>query len=148
MKKKILITVLLLFTVFVLICMYRVYDYFFPKADVIDYPDYSQIESITVHDVGKYVHNRDGYTMIVLDKESQEALYKYISEAKPTGKRTDHDMARSPESAYCYEVQIEFREYFPHCCGYIYNINRKVYYEIPYHGIYRLNKNVSKLLNN
>ncbi len=147
MKKKILIFALFLLIAVVMICLYCAYDYFLPKAEVIDYPDYGLINSIMVYDVNDTVRCKNDDTIIDLDEESQKALYTYISKAAPTRKQSVHDMVKPSDATCFYKVEIKGERISIYGYGYIYNINGKVYYEIPYTGIYRLNKKALRLLN-
>lgn len=117
-----LLIFLLIFVVFPIV-MYGVYSGLFPKAEKVDYPDYSLIESITVSKAGEQLY---------LSEEESSALYKYISTSKPTRIMSTNE---TPDAAPYFAVEIKSGDMS--ICGYVYEENEKFYFEIPYVGVYR-----------
>lgn len=123
MKKKIKIGCLIIF-VFIITGMYCVYDFIFPKAPKLDFPDYSLVQSITVS---------EGMEPINISEQECEALYKYISTAKRTRNPSIHDMpAANP--LYLVDIKSDQRSIL----GYVYQEYGNYYFEIPYTGVYML----------
>lgn len=127
--KKILIVIGIVL-LFFLTAVYLVFDFFFPKAEKFDYPDYSSVESITIS------RNNEA---VSLTGEDAEILYEYISKVKPTRLPSVED---SPGSVPYYTIIIKSEDisYFGH--GYIYEKYGVTYFELPYVGIYTLDSNV------
>ena len=120
MKKTAIFIIVLL-----LLGLYATYNSLFPKADKINYPDYSQVESITASTNGE---------VFDLSQEECRVLYNCIRKAKPTRKMSAND---TPDVKNYWNINIE-ADSLPFRYGYIYEIGGKTYFEIPYVGIYSL----------
>ena len=114
---------------------YAVYDDLFPKAEEIDYPDYSLIESLTVYRSDEPVS---------MSQEDCETLYEYISCAKPTRTMSVNE---TPNVSPYYTVAIKADDISIFGYGYIYEERGKTYFEIPYVGIYALDSDALKCIN-
>lgn len=127
-KRNIISTFLLIFLLIFVICplvIYAIYNGIFPKAEKLDYPDYSLIESITV--------SKDGEQIYLSDEECR-VLYKYISTAKPTRIMSSNE---TPGVTPFFTVEIKSNDISIYGCGHIYQENERFYFEIPYVGVYR-----------
>jgi len=128
MKKKTVIICLTIF--FFFLGIYAAYDAAFPKAARLNYPDYSQVESIKVSHNGEPIH---------LSENELETIYEYIRDAVPTRKMSPNE---TPDISPYYSVHIEsdalseFASIFSY--GNIYELRGVYYFEIPYVGVYRL----------
>ncbi len=121
--KRNIVSVFLLIFVVCPFVIYAIYNYFFPKAEKVDYPDYSLIESITV--------SKDSEQIYLSDEECR-VLYKYISTSKPTRIMSTNE---TPDVTPFFTVEIKANDISFY--GYIYQKNEKFYFEIPYVGVYR-----------
>ena len=133
--KKILIIIGIVLLVF-LTAIYSAFNYFFPKAEKFDYPNYSSLESITITKDNKTVN---------LSGEDAEILYGYISKAKPTRMLSGEDKPfRVPY--YTISIKAEDISYFGH--GHIYENSGVTYFELPYVGIYTLDSDALNCIKN
>lgn len=132
MNKKILLCsgvfvfICLAVFIFLIIGIYAIFNDIFPKAEKVNYPDYSLVESITV--------SKDEEP-IYISREDCKVLYEYISTAKPTRKMTSNE---TPDTTSFFTVNIKASDMLVYEYGYIYQENGVFYYEIPYVGIYKL----------
>ena len=132
MKKALIIIGIILLVI--MAAIYAVFDFFFPKAEKFDYPDYSNVQSITVIKDNQEISLSDGDT---------KALYEYISKAKPTRIPSIQD---SPGGVPYYTIFINAENISPFGGGHIYEEGGVTYYELPYVGIYVLDANALRLL--
>ena len=136
MKKK-YVVFLILFLI-VALCSFVSYHYTSPKAQDIDYPDYNQVETINVYNAGKIIN---------LSEEDCEILYRYICEAVPTRSQSVHETPYTDSCSESY-YSVMFNEKFIVSYGYIYKNKGKVFWEVPYLGVYKLDKEALELLEN
>ena len=135
MRNKVLIIIVCFLTL--MLSIYFLYDHTMPKAVVIDYPKYNLIDSITLRE-------SDG-TIIKVNEDDYEVLYRYICESIPTRKRSVNEV---PYIEHFYTVEIKSQEISIYGYGHIYDENGNAYLEIPYVGIYRINNDVLEMLIN
>ena len=127
-KKTVIITAI---TIAVLaICVWGAYallDNIFPKASPITQLEMSMIESVHLYD--------DEKKEIVINDEKLHTLISYINGAVPTRTMSVNDYP-GVEPYYVVEVQLAER-FIRHM---IYEDNGKAYIEIPYEGVYEIDK--------
>ena len=136
--KKIIIPIIVVVAIVALIGGgYLVMDSLFPKADPINVPSASSVVSMTVikNDSGQ---NGEPREIAIVDVDS---ILSLLSEAEPTRKMSVQD---SPDAKTYYEIAAKTSErthYF-----YVYFENGTCYVEIPYEGIYTVDKGLVNLL--
>ena len=136
--KKIIIPIVVVVILAVLILGgYLIIDSLFPKADPINVPSESSVVSMTVK---KNEDIKDEEPREIADADIDDILSK-LSEAEPTRKMSVQD---SPDAKTYYEIAAKTDErthYF-----YVYFDNGTCYVEIPYEGIYTVDKGIVNLL--
>lgn len=137
MKKIVIPVVVLAIIAGLIIGGYLVMDSLFPKADPINVPSASSVVSMTVI---KNDNRIDGDPREIASADIGNILSQ-LSEAEPTRKMSVQD---SPDAKTYYEIAVKTNErthYF-----YIYFKSGTCYVEIPYEGIYTVDKGVCNLL--
>ena len=136
--KKIIIPIVVVVILAVLILGgYLIIDSLFPKADPINVPSASSVVSMTVK---KNEDRKDEEPREIADADIDDILSK-LSEAEPTRKMSVQDR---PDAKTYYEIAAKTDErthYF-----YVYFDNGTCYVEIPYEGIYTVDKGIVNLL--
>jgi hypothetical protein len=136
--KKIIIPIIAVVVIATLIGGgYLMIDSLFPKADPINVPSASSVVSMTVK---KNEDRKDEEPREIADAYIDDILSK-LSEAEPTRKMSVQD---SPDAKIYYEIAAKTDErthYF-----YVYFDNGTCYVEIPYEGIYTVDKGIVNLL--
>lgn len=138
--KKILIPVIIVVILAGLILGgYLMIDSLFPKADPINVPSASSVVSMTV----KKNEDRKAGEQREITNADVDSILSKLSEAEPTRKMSVQD---SPDAKTYYEIAVKTNEithYF-----YVYFENGACYVEIPYEGIYTVDKGLLELLSN
>ena len=137
MKKIVILVVALAIIAGLIIGGYLMIDSLFPKADPINVPSASSVVSMTVK---KNEDRKDEEPREIADADIDDILSK-LSEAEPTRKMSVQD---SPDAKTYYEIAAKTDErthYF-----YVYFDNGTCYVEIPYEGIYTVDKGIVNLL--
>ena len=137
MKKIIIPIVVVVILAGLILGGYLMIDSLFPKADPINVPSASSVVSMTVK---KNEDIKDEEPREIADADIDDILSK-LSEAEPTRKMSVQD---SPDAKTYYEIAVKTDErthYF-----YIYFDNGTCYVEIPYEGIYTVDKGIVNLL--
>ena len=136
--KKIIITIIVLVVIASLIGGgYLMIDRLFPKADPINIPSSSSVVSMTV----KKNENRNDGDLREIANADVDSILSKLSEAEPTRKMSVQD---SPDAKTYYEIAVRTDErthYF-----YVYFDDGTCYVEIPYEGIYTVDKGLCNLL--
>ena len=125
-KRNVIVFLVLIIALVGVYVAYAVYDDIFPKAEKIDFPDYSSVESLTVSQHGE---------TISMSQEDSKMLYEYIRCAKPTRIMSANE---TPSATLFYTVVIKSDRISVYGNGYIYEERGQAYFEIPYVGIYAL----------
>ena len=137
MKKTLIPIIIVVILAGLILCAYFVIDSLFPKADPINVPSASSVVSMTVK---KNEDRKDEEPREIADADIDDILSK-LSEAEPTRKMSVQD---SPDAKTYYEIAAKTDErthYF-----YVYFDNGTCYVEIPYEGIYTVDKGIVNLL--
>ena len=137
MKKIIIPIVVVVILAGLILGGYLMIDSLFPKADPINVPSESSVVSMTVK---KNEDIKDEEPREIADADIDDILSK-LSEAEPTRKMSVQD---SPDAKTYYEIAVKTNErthYF-----YVYFENGDCYVEIPYEGIYTVDKGLVNLL--
>ena len=137
MKKIIIPIIVIVILAGLILGGYFVIDSLFPKADPINVPSASSVVSMTVK---KNEDRKDEEPREIADADIDDILSK-LSEAEPTRKMSVQD---SPDAKTYYEIAAKTDErthYF-----YVYFDNGTCYVEIPYEGIYTVDKGIVNLL--
>ena len=137
MKKIIIPIIVIVILAGLILGGYFVIDSLFPKADPINVPSASSVVSLTVK---KNEDRKDEEPREIADADIDDILSK-LSEAEPTRKMSVQD---SPDAKTYYEIAAKTDErthYF-----YVYFDNGTCYVEIPYEGIYTVDKGIVNLL--
>lgn len=138
MKKIIVITIVALLVLSgIVIGGYFVVDSLFPKADPISVPSASSVVSMTVT---KNENRKDEEPREIANADIDDILSN-LSEAEPTRKMSVQD---SPDAQTYYEIAAKTSErtyYF-----YVYFESGDCYVEIPYEGIYTVDRGLVNLL--
>lgn len=136
--KKIIIPIIVVVVIVALIGGgYLVMDSLFPKADPINVPSASSVASMTVI---KNISRQDGEPREIASADI-DSILSLLSEAEPTRKMSVQD---SPDAKTYYEIAVRTDErthYF-----YVYFDDGTCYVEIPYEGIYTVDKGLCNLL--
>ena len=132
--KKIIISIIVVVVLAGLVLGgYLVINHLFPKADPINVPSASSVVSMTV----AKNENRKAGEPREIESADFESILSKLTEAEPTRKMSVQD---SPDADTYYEIAAitnERTHYF-----YIYFENGTCYVEIPYEGIYTVDKGV------
>lgn len=132
MKKKV-IAFIGVVVVMMLIGAYWLFNNMFPKAEPIKQLEISMLESVNLHDN----ENKE----IVLCEEDLQKLINYINSAVPTRTMSINDYP-SVRPYYVIELKTVERRF-----GYmIYEDNGTAYVELPYEGVYEIDREVIKIL--
>ena len=132
MKKKI-ITFIGVVVVIMLLGAYWLFNDMFPKAEPIKQLEISMLESINLHDN----ENKE----IILTEEDLQKLINYINNAVPTRTISVNDY---PVVRPYYVVEIKTAE---RMFGYmVYEDNGTAYVELPYEGVYEIEKEAIGIL--
>ena len=137
MKKIVILVVALAIIAGLIIGGYLMIDSLFPKADPISVPSASSVVSMTV----KKNDNRNDGDLREIEDTDVDSILSKLSEAEPTRKMSVQD---SPDAQTYYEIAVKTDErthYF-----YIYFESGTCYVEIPYEGIYAVDKGLVNLL--
>ena len=137
--KKIIIPIIVLVVILVGLILggYLLMDRLFPKADPINVPTSDAVISMTV---SKTEMRKAGDPREVASTDIEGILTK-LSEAEPTRKMTLQD---TPDAQVYYEIAAKTDKrthYF-----YVYEEGGRYYVEIPYEGIYTVDKGLMELL--
>ena len=136
--KKIIIPIIVVVVIAALIGgSYLLIDSLFPKADPINIPSASSVVSMTVI---KNESRQDGEPREIASADI-DSILSLLYEAEPTRKMSVQD---SPDAKIYYEIAVKTNErthYF-----YVYFEDGTCYVEIPYEGIYTVDKGVCNLL--
>ena len=136
--KKIIIPIVVVVILAVLILGgYLIIDSLFPKAAPINVPSTNSVVSMTV----KKNENRNDGDLREIANDDVDSILSKLSEAEPTRKMSVQD---SPDAKTYYEIAAKTDErthYF-----YVYFDNGTCYVEIPYEGIYIVDKGIVNLL--
>ena len=135
MKKKTVIIIALTIAMLVILVVgaYTVFDNIFPKATSITQLQMNMIESVRLYD--------DENKEIVIDDEALQKLINYINAAVPTRTMSVNDY---PVVSPYYVVEVQLAERFMRYM--IYEDNCTAYVEIPYEGVYKIDKEVVSIL--
>ena len=137
MKKIIIPIIVIVILAGLILGGYFVIDSLFPKADPINVPSTSSVVSMTVK---KNENRNDGDLREIANADVDSVLSK-LSKAEPTRKMSVQD---SPDAQTYYEITAKTSEkthYF-----YVYFESGACYVEIPYEGIYTVDKGIVNLL--
>ena len=137
MKKIVILVVALAIIAGLIIGGYLMIDSIFPKADPISAPSASSVVSMTV----KKNENRNDGDLRKIENADVNRILSKLSEAEPTRKMS---VQYSPDAKTYYEIAVKTNErthYF-----YVYFENGDCYVEIPYEGIYTVDKGLCNLL--
>ena len=135
MKKKTVIITAIIIAVLA-ICVWGAYallENIFPKASPITQLEMSTIESVRLYD-------NENKEIVITDDELQK-LINYINAAVPTRAISVNDY---PDVRPYYVAEFEITERFIRHM--IYENNGKAYVEIPYEGVYEIDKEAVDLL--
>ena len=110
---------------------YLVYNYFFPVAQSIEYPEVEQITSIIISSDNELIE----YT----DIAEFTAISSHIVNARATRIWSVYD---APTVFPYYTINIETVDNNSRYIYYIYEKNFKVYIEQPYYGVYVIDKKI------
>lgn len=137
MKKVILPIIAVVVLAGLVLGGYLVINHLFPKADPINVPSASSVVSMTV----AKNENRKAGEPREIESADFESILSKLTEAEPTRKMSVQD---SPDADTYYEIAAitnERTHYF-----YVYFEDGTCYVEIPYEGIYTVDKGVCNLL--
>ena len=137
MKKIIIPIIVIVILAGLILGGYFVIDSLFPKADPINVPSASSVGSMAV----KKNENRNNGDLREIEDTDVDSILSKLSEAEPTRKMSVQD---SPDAKTYYEIAVKTNErthYF-----YVYFENGDCYVEIPYEGIYTVDKGLCNLL--
>ena len=137
MKKIIIPIIVIVILAGLILGGYFVIDSLFPKADPINVPSTTSVVSMTVK---KNENRNDGDLREIANADVDSVLSK-LSKAEPTRKMSVQD---SPDAQTYYEITAKTSEkthYF-----YVYFESGACYVEIPYEGIYTVDKGIVNLL--
>ncbi len=137
MKKIIIPIIIVVILAALILGGYLLIDSLFPKADPINVPSASSVVSMTV----KKNENRNDGDLREIANADVDSILSKLSEAEPTRKMSVQD---SPDAQTYYEIAVKTNErthYF-----YVYFENGSCYVEIPYEGIYTVDKGLCNLL--
>ena len=137
MKKIIIPIIVIVILAGLILGGYFVIDSLFPKADPINVPSANSVVSMTV----KMNQNRNDGDLCEIANADVDSVLSKLSEAEPTRKMSVQD---SPDAKTYYEIAVKTNErthYF-----YVYFENGDCYVEIPYEGIYTVDKGLVNLL--
>ena len=137
MKKIIVPIIAIVILVGVILGGYLIIDSLFPKADPINVPSVSSVVSMTVK---KNEDRKDEEPREIANADVDSILSK-LSEAEPTRKMSVQD---SPDAKTYYEISVKTDERTH--CFYVYFDDGTCYVEIPYEGIYTVDKDIVNLL--
>ena len=132
MKKKIVIIIVAVLAV-LLLGAYVLFNNIFPKAAPIKQLEINMIESVRLYDN----ENED----IVIDDEELQQLVNYINASIPTRTISVNDY---PVVRPYYVVEFQYAERFIRYM--IYEDNGTAYVEMPYEGIYEIEKEAVEIL--
>ena len=136
--KKIIIPIIIVIVIAGLIGVgYLVIDDIFPKADPINVPSASSVVSMTVI---KNESRQDGEQRAIANDDI-DSILSLLSEAEPTRKMSVQDC---PDAKTYYEIAVKTSER-THSFS-VYFENGTCYVEIPYEGIYTVDKGLVNLL--
>ena len=133
MKKIIIPIIVIVILAGLILGGYLMIDSLFPKADPINVPSASSVVSMTV----KKNENRNDGDLREIANADVDSILSKLSEAEPTRKMSVQD---SPDAKTYYEIAVKTNErthYF-----YVYFENGDCYVEIPYEGIYTVDKGI------
>lgn len=134
MKKRIVKVFLLFFCIALSVGGYKVFNFIFPKARPIRFPT---VDSISVVYTSCNSTNRSNE----ISEDDYTELIGYISNAKSTRKLT---LNEEPLGYTYYMVEIltseAWHRYF------VYKEGTQVYIELPYQGVYRVDKRIMDLV--
>lgn len=147
--KIIILTVLLL----LIVMLINVVNFIFPLAPPV--PTFDEIQNYEIIYIQQEV-TQEEYE-ISYDKQiihSRQELFvgqnefSQLTEELQKGKPTrEHSVNDNPNRYPYYEINIYTEDAInPHNKSYVYQYGEKVYYEIPYTGVYEVNENILKLL--
>lgn len=137
MKKIIIPIIVIVILAGLILGGYFVIDSLFPKADPINVPSTSSVVSMTVN---KNEDRKDEEPREIANADI-DSILSHLSEAEPTRKMSVQD---SPDAKTYYEIAAKTDErthYF-----YVYFDKGTCYVEIPYEGIYTVDKGIVNLL--
>jgi len=137
MKKIIIPIIIVVILAGLILGGYLTIDSLFPKADPINIPSASSVVSMTV----KKNEDRKDEEPREIANADIDSILSHLSEAEPTRKMSVQD---SPDAKTYYEIAAKTDErthYF-----YVYFDNGTCYVEIPYEGIYTVDKGIVNLL--
>ena len=137
MKKIIIPIIVIVILAGLILGGYFVIDSLFLKADPINVPSANSVVSMAV----KMNENRNDGDLREIEDTDVDSILSKLSEAEPTRKMSVQD---SPDAKTYYEIAVKTNErthYF-----YVYFENGDCYVEIPYEGIYTVDKGLCKLL--
>ena len=137
MKKILIPIIIVVILAGVILGGYLVIDSLFPKADPINVPSASSVLSMTVI---KNESRQNGEPRAIASADV-DGILSLLSEAEPTRKMSVQD---SPDAKTYYEIAVKTNErthYF-----YVYFESGDCYVEIPYEGIYTVDKGLVNLL--
>lgn len=132
MKKKI-IAIIGVVVVIMLLGAYWLFNDMFPKAEPVKQLRIGMLESVNLHDN----ENKE----IVLSEEELQQLINYINSAVPTRTMSINDYP-SVRLYYVIELKTAERRF-----GYmIYEDDGTAYVELPYEGVYEIDREVVEIL--
>ena len=137
MKKIIIPVIVIVILAALILGGYLMIDSLFPKADPINVPSASSVVSMTV----KKNEDRKDEEPREIANADIDSILSHLSEAEPTRKTSVQDR---PDAKTYYEIAVKTNErthYF-----YVYFENGDCYVEIPYEGIYTVDKGLCNLL--
>ena len=137
MKKIIIPIIVIVILAALILGGYLMIDSLFPKADPINVPSASSVVSMTV----KKNEDRKDEEPREIANADIDSILSHLSEAEPTRKTSVQDR---PDAKTYYEIAAKTDErthYF-----YVYFDNGTCYVEIPYEGIYTVDKGIVNLL--
>ena len=140
MKKMIISIMAVVILAGIILGGYWIIDNLFPKATPIQVPSASSVVSMTVKTVKQNEDGKDEEPREIANADI-DSILSHLSEAEPTRKTSVQDR---PDAKTYYEIAVKTNErthYF-----YVYFENGDCYVEIPYEGIYTVDKGLCKLL--
>ena len=133
-KKTVIVTAIIIAVLLILILgAYALFDNLFPKANPITQLEMGMIESVRLYDN----ENKD----MVIDAGELQTLINYINAAVPTRTMSVNDY---PNVRPYYVVEVQTTERFIRHM--IYADKGKAYVEIPYEGVYEIDKDAVGIL--
>lgn len=137
MKKRIVKVFLLFFCIALIVGGYKVFNFIFPKASPIRFPTVDSISDV-------YTSCNSTNRSNEISEDDYTELIGYISNAKSTRKLT---LNERPLGYTYYMVEILTSEANDMWYRYfVYKEGIQTYIELPYHGVYRVDKKIMDLV--